>query len=132
MDAREPYRAVLASLKGPLRIIVCGGREYKDKYGLSVVLTDLNEQHGLSCVITGAAPGADTLALEWARANEITFIGIPAQWRKFLKKAGPLRNRHMASQGRAHLLLAFPGGAGTADMIKAAAEHSIPVIQAAP
>jgi predicted Rossmann-fold nucleotide-binding protein len=41
--------------------------------------------------------------------------------------AGPIRNRLMLDLG-AHAVLAFPGGAGTANMVRIAQEADVPVL----
>ncbi len=54
---------------------------------------------------------------------------IPADWDKFGKGAGPIRNQQMIDEGKPDLVVAFPGGTGTADMVKRAKKHGIEVIE---
>lgn len=46
---------------------------------------------------------------------------------KYGKSAGPIRNQTMLDDGKPDLVLAFPGGRGTADMVAKAEKHGIPV-----
>lgn len=67
-------------------------------------------------IISGGAKGADSLAIEWAKARGVTYEVHPAQWDVHGKAAGPIRNQEMIDAG-IDLLVAFPGGRGTAHMI---------------
>ena len=54
----------------------------------------------------------------------------PADWKKYGKSAGPLRNQRMIDEGKPDLVVAFPGGVGTADMISRAKAYNISVLYA--
>ncbi|MDO9252617.1 MAG: DUF2493 domain-containing protein [Hydrogenophaga sp.] len=111
-----------------MRIIVCGGRDFEHKADVFAALDRLHGQRPVSLLIHGAAPGADLLAEDWARAREIPYFGVPAKWTVDGKAAGPMRNAAMAAlKPTAELLVAFPGGRGTANMIDAAETMDIKV-----
>ncbi len=46
-------------------------------------------------LITGGARGVDTMAEEWARDMYVWSVVYPADWHKYGKGAGPIRNQHM-------------------------------------
>jgi UDP-N-acetylmuramoylalanine-D-glutamate ligase len=72
--------------------------------------------------------GADYLAKEWAELNEIPVHEHPADWKKHGKGAGPIRNQEMLDQhADLAMVVAFPGGKGTEDMVKRAKAKSVPV-----
>ena len=99
-------------------IIVCGGRTYSDAAKMHEVLSAIPN---LTRIVHGAQKGADMLADAWARANGVDVTPVPADWGKFGRSAGPVRNRRMLREfGRIDLVVAFPGGAGTAHMVEAA------------
>lgn len=50
----------------------------------------------IGCVISGGANGVDTLAERWAKRHKLEFLAFPAQWDKFGKRAGLIRNEDMA------------------------------------
>jgi len=52
---------------------------------------------------------------------------FPADWSRHGKSAGPIRNRQMLIEGRPDIVVAFPGGKGTANMIKQAVEAGVKV-----
>ena len=56
-------------------------------------------------VISGAARGVDTMAIEWALKNNIQVIKFTADWANLGPAAGPIRNSHMAEYG--DMLVAF-------------------------
>jgi hypothetical protein len=86
---------------------------------------------GSLTIITGMASGADALAEEWARKSGASFHGFKAQWDKYGKSAGPRRNQQMIDKGNPHMVLAFPGGRGTEDMVLKAQGARIPVVRLA-
>ena len=79
-------------------------------------------------VIEGGARGADRLARLWARARGIHVATVDALWDYYDNGAGPIRNQAML-QLRPDVVVAFPGGTGTADMVKRAKAAGIQVIE---
>lgn len=111
------------------RVLVCGGRDYDNAESLNAVLDAAHYANPIVCLIHGAARGADTLAADWALAHGVLCNAYPADWERDRKAAGPIRNRRMLDLGKPHLVLAFPGGSGTADMIKQATKAGVPVVR---
>lgn len=99
------------------RVLVCGGRDYADRDRVFAVLDAEHARETIACIIHGHAPGADTLADKWARSRRVSINGFRAQWKKHGKAAGPKRNQRMIDDGKPNLVVAFPGGRGTADMV---------------
>lgn len=110
-----------------MRVIVCGGRDYADVECLFRHLDAFHKAQGVSCVISGAARGADTLGEAWANARGVAVARFPANWELHGKSAGPIRNAQMLAEGRADAVYAFPGGAGTANMVAQAKAAGVPV-----
>ena len=111
------------------RVLVCGGRDYTDAETVSRTLAELRKTRGIALVIAGGARGADTLAADWAKA-----VGIPcevymADWEGLGRKAGPIRNQRMLDEGKPDLVVAFPGGRGTAGMVRIARAAGVEVIE---
>jgi hypothetical protein len=109
-----------------MRLLVCGGRDFRDDALLSAHLDAVHADRPISCVISGAASGADHLAYNWAKARGIDVVEFPADWKTHGKAAGPIRNRKMIVEGKPDEVIAFPGGRGTADMKRAALAAGIP------
>lgn len=83
---------------------------------------------GIRKLVHGAARGADSLASEWARSRGVLEIPCPAQWDLHGRRAGILRNQQMLNQETIDLVVAFPGGRGTADMTRRAWKAGITVV----
>ena len=107
-----------------MRILVCGGRNYNDYEQMREVLFQ-NVYPG-DTIIHGDARGADKLSEEVAQPY-VTFERYPANWSEYGKSAGYVRNKLMLEQGKPDLVIAFPGGKGTANMVELATKANIPV-----
>lgn len=106
-----------------MRLLVCGGRDYSDRDTLWRRLDELQPAK----IIHGGASGADNLAWEYAHRNKVWWSVYPADWKRYGKRAGPMRNQEMIDHGKPDAVLAAPGGKGTADMIRRAKAAGIPV-----
>lgn len=107
-------------------VAVCGGRDFADREFMADVLEQ--EIKATDVVVTGDATGADRLADEWARRNYNHVIRIPALWDQYGRAAGARRNAVIATLSL-RLLIAFPGGPGTADMVRKARAAGIEVLE---
>jgi len=110
-----------------MRVLVCGGRDYTDQRRVAQVLAKHNSRTPFTAVLTGGASGADELAERWARAHQIPVETFAADWERHGKAAGPLRNQRMLVEGRPSVVIAFPGGRGTSDMVNRATKARVPV-----
>lgn len=111
-------------VKRGISVLVCGGRDYNDTHYFLAVMNRLHEKRVVTTVIQGGARGADCMAVAWALFNEIPVIECKADWKKHGKKAGPIRNAEMLKHDP-DLVIAFPGGRGTSDMLKQAQKAGI-------
>ena len=111
-----------------VKVLVCGGRDYDDYFTISHEL----DSHRPTLVITGGAVGADHRAGVWAERNGVPLCIFPPHWGTYGNKAGPLRNSWMLEFGKPDLVLAFPGGKGTADMVRQARRAGIEVREVKP
>jgi len=117
-----------------VKILVCGGRDFADKDFLFDWLDDYRSRclDPITHLIHGAARGADTLAGEWAALRGIQPVACPALWRAHgSKAAGPMRNAAML-QLWPDIVIAFPGGTGTANMVRQSRQAGILVVPAVP
>jgi len=110
-----------------LRVLVCGGRRYRDNATLWGKLNALHTVRGIGVIIQGGASGADMLAEKWALANDVRCMTFKADWDAYGPAAGPMRNQAMLVKGKPDLVVAFPGGRGTADMVWQATNAEVPV-----
>jgi hypothetical protein len=111
------------------RVLVCGGRGYDNRKLLFDVLDVAHAANPIELLIHGDATGADAMAHEWAQDKGLVCSEFRAAWREHGKAAGPMRNQRMLDEGKPHLVIAFPGGRGTNDMIQKAYSAKVPVVQ---
>jgi len=115
----------------PVRLIVCGGRDFVDGGLVGRVLSkffsewqksdgDVLVAHGgcrgLGALHTGH--GADAMAHRWCLDHEIPVLTWPAGWGCYGRSAGPRRNSLLVERFAPTHFMAFQGGAGTADMLR--------------
>ena len=111
-----------------MRVIVCGGRTYGNRWRVRDELDAIHTATPITTLIHGNAHGADSFADEWAAGKCETLTFLP-QWEQHGKSAGPKRNQEMLDNGKPDLVVAFPGGRGTADMVRRAKAAGVPVKQ---
>ena len=98
-----------------MKLIIVGGRDYR----LSASdIQKLNEIDNVTIVVCGGATGVDADAEAWAHSRDIPVTRFDADWKRYGRAAGPIRNKAMA--GYADAVALFPGGKGTASMSKEA------------
>ena len=125
----------------PMTIIVCGGRDYPDRAHVFGTLDRVRAKHGAITIRHGACGldaeepfdaarlrGADRWAHEWAVERGMAVQPVAAFWRRFGKPAGPTRNGELLAGAAVPVaVVAFPGGSGTAGMIRIARQAGIVV-----
>jgi|SRR5215471_12881057 len=110
-----------------MKVLVCGGRDYLDRRRVFAVL-DFNRSK-IDCIVHGGARGADESAGLWAHENDVPCKVYYADWRRDGLAADPRRNELMLRKEHPDLVVAFPGGRGTAHMVRIAREAGVRVIE---
>ena len=121
-------------MKNKFKVLVCGGRDYNNSDKLFEVLDMIKEicdtnflEPSEMIIIHGGARGADRLAGQWAKSRDIHSEVYLADWDRYKKSAGPIRNELMLKSGNPNIVVAFPGGNGTNHMISIAERENIEV-----
>lgn len=99
-------------------VLITGGREYRDTRTLFAVLDRLHAERGFTFLVHGDARGADQMAHRWAKKRGVQPVAMEALWDVEGDAAGTKRNARMLAFAKPHLIVAFPGGRGTANMMK--------------
>jgi len=106
-----------------MKVIIAGSR-YKDSERkipfddyLAVVNAIKNSNFNITEVISGCAIGVDKLGEKWANVNNCPIILMPADWNRYNKAAGPIRNRQMAEIADAAVIIWNGKSSGTLNMI---------------
>jgi hypothetical protein len=125
-----------------MRVLVCGGRGYDSTKVFNWLESNLRVEigyatgfytHSIDVLIHGGARGADEGAARWGASKpDCRVLAFPADWMKHGKAAGPIRNLRMLNEGSPDVVIAFPGGHGTANMIAVAEASGIPIIRVLP
>lgn len=109
-----------------MKAIVAGGRKLSvTDSAIQCVMDALNELN-VTEVVSGGAPGGDQIGEIAARRMEIPVNCFAAEWERFGRGAGPIRNEEMATYvGPKGACILLPGGSGTADMERRARERGL-------
>ena len=93
-----------------MRLIVAGGRDFKDYKLLKCTLDNFQQECGnITEVVSGGAIGSDKLGEQYANENNIPIKRFVPDWEGLGKKAGHVRNRNMGDYAKEHngMLVAF-------------------------
>ena len=93
-----------------MKVIVAGGRDFKDYRLLKETLDNFQQEHGnITEVVSGGANGVDKLGEQYANENNIPIKRFVPDWEGLGKKAGHVRNRQMGDYAKEHngMLVAF-------------------------
>lgn len=112
-----------------IRVLGCGGRDYVNWRHIFYVMELYQELSPRMKIIHGAAKGADERVALWARWRKLPVQVFPANWQRYGRSAGFVRNKQMLEEGKPDLVIAFPGGRGTQMMLDLAVEAGVPVIR---
>lgn len=134
-----------ARMSAAVRVLVCGGRVFGNiedtglgtpeywtacdqwDFGLAWLQSKFKDQSVV--VISGNAKGADEIGEDFAVMEDHELEVYKADWKTHGKKAGALRNIQMLEKGKPDLVVAFPGGRGTAHMVQIARAAGVEVIE---
>lgn len=109
---------------------MCGGRDFGKQPGerglLSSTLNDLHTRKTITLLINGGARGADQLAALWGMNKPVPVLTLCADWEKYGKAAGHIRNSGLLKY-EPDLIVAFRGGRGTSNMVSQARDKGITV-----
>lgn len=124
-----------------MRVLVCGGRYYSPaktrgwlaRHAREAIAEATGQQSTrIEALIHGGASGADMGAAQWGDDERLRVLCYPADWERDGKAAGPIRNRRMLTEGRPDVVIAFPGGRGTENMVSLAKSAGVRVIEVNP
>lgn len=103
-------------------VLICGDREWTDQKLVDEVVFRLKKLYNIQKVVHGKARGADTCGGRAAEKYGLIVEEYPAEWHKYGKRAGPIRNAQQLREGKPDATIAFHDNIGesrgTIDMIK--------------
>ena len=99
------------------RVLVTGGRDFNDSAYVFDKLDMYARLFGISVLCQGGASGADSAAHQWALSRGVPSVTVEAEWDRYGTAAGRIRNQKMLTTFKPDVVIAFPGGPGTRDMV---------------
>lgn len=105
-----------------MKTIIAGSRHLTDYAALCAAMEMAELVMGITptVIISGAEPtGVDALGERWAAEHGVPCESHPAEWRKYPKTAGFMRNVQMGRKAEAIVAMMLRGGTpGTKHMLK--------------
>ncbi len=107
------------------KVIIAGSRDFKNYELLQAKLDTLLQDKTDIQIVSGKAQGADRLGEKYAKENGYPIKEFPAQWDKYEKSAGMIRNNEMAKYADACVCFWNGKSKGTAHMLKIATKNNL-------
>jgi len=112
------------------RILVTGDRRWRHYVLIHNVLRQETRGNPDAVIIEGEAEGADILARKAAEALGLKVVRFPADWTRYGKGAGPIRNTQMLDEGHPTRFIAFHNdltkSTGTLNMVQQCQQRGVP------
>ena len=106
-----------------MKTIIAGSRKITDYNVLEEAIA--SSGFHVSEVISGGAKGVDSLGEWYATKNNLPLTIIKAQWDRYGRSAGFIRNEAMAMEGEALIAVWDAESRGTANMISLARKYKL-------
>lgn len=110
-----------------MKTIIAGSRGCHDFKLLLDAISESGLGDAITEVVSGGALGVDKLGEKFAKMFNIPVKLFLADWKKYDKAAGPIRNREMAKYADALIALHSNNSAGTANMIEEAKKRNLKI-----
>ncbi len=109
-----------------MKVIIAGSREFSNFELLKEKCEELITNEEVE-IVSGTARGADKMGEEYAKAKGYSIKRFPANWTKYGKSAGYLRNKEMAEYADSAIIFWDGSSKGTKHMIDLAKEKGLKV-----
>lgn len=110
----------------PRRVMVCGGRRCTDR---EFVRGEIDRHTSpVDELVCGGCSGADELCAAYALSRGMKVEVHRADWDRYGRAAGPIRNREMA-RSNIDLCIAFPGRKGTRSAVDECIDANVGVVR---
>ena len=108
------------------RVVVAGSRSFDDYKRLATELDKYLAGKTNVTIISGTARGADKLGERYAAEHNMKLELVPAEWDKYHKGAGPIRNHKMVLAADAVVVFWNSKSSGSKNIIDYAREENVP------
>lgn len=112
-----------------MKVLVCGGNDFDNRQLFFLTLDRIHEVRPITEIVEWGVPtGASLLARQWATLRSVPSVAVPADFDAYPKRAIVIRNKKCLRQ-KPDVVVAFPGGDGTSDMLIQAKKAGVPVFE---
>ena len=101
-----------------MKLIIAGSRSITSIEIIEEAIHNSGWRNEITEVVSGYANGVDKLGEMWAEKNSIPIRRFPANWKKYGRKAGSIRNKEMSEYGDKLIAIWDGNSTGTIDMVK--------------
>lgn len=112
-----------------MRTIIAGSRTITNAAVVEQAITEAPFWPKITEVLCGGAQGVDTLGANWAKHRGITISHYPAKWDEYGPSAGPIRNREMAQNADALILVWDGKSRGSRSMLSYARSSGLKIFE---
>lgn len=115
-----------------MHVLVCGGRDYLERSKVFEVLDNVLIEHEIELLVHGGWPGADALAGDWAMRRGVRQMICAADWARSDGSPRTATVRQMLDilqRSEDRMVVAFPGGWGTAIIVGGARAMGVSVLE---
>jgi hypothetical protein len=109
------------------KVIVAGPRDYNNYTAVCDAILDSGVD--VTEVVSGGAKGVDSLGERWAKENDVPVKKFVADWNKYGRSAGPLRNKEMVNYADTLIAIVPYTSPGTTNVIKQALDNNLRVFK---
>ena len=106
-----------------MKTIIAGSRTFTEYTIVQQTLSSLDWT--ITEVVSGHARGADHLGERWATEEKIPYVVFAAEWNRYGKRAGLLRNKKMAQYAKAAVIFWDGSSKGSQHMIRLAHQYQL-------
>ena len=111
------------------RVIIAGSRHGTHGQEFALAITHWLSLYGTpEVVLCGCCLGVDEEGAAWAAQQGIPVERYPADWKRYGRDAGPLRNAEMARKADGALIITYPRSRGSYDMLRRAERAGLTVL----
>jgi len=109
-----------------IKVVIAGSRTFNDYELLKTKMDAILQNQTEVEIVSGTAYGADQLGERYAQERGYPVKRFPAQWEKFGRRAGYLRNEEMANYA-SHVVVFTNGSKGSQHMIDISTRLGLPL-----
>ncbi|WP_248805026.1 DUF2493 domain-containing protein [Pseudomonas sp. MWU13-2100] len=110
-----------------MRVLICAGRYYLNAAMCRKALEAYHQTRRISVLIHGGNQFLGSEVEDWARENGTHLVRYPSNWQLYGKQAERRRNQFMLTDSEPELVIAFPGGHDTEELLAQAKAMNIEI-----